>query len=168
MPAYRALLPEVPPLNFAMVAPGMYRSGYPNARNFGFLRAMRLKTIIFLGPDDYLADNVQFAAEQGIIVRHIPMPGNIEPFVSIDDRSVGTALRAMVDEGSRPLLIHCNKGKYRTGCVVGCYRKLQNWSLASIFEEYRRHAESQGGDGARVLDQQFIELFDCGMLCAAT
>lgn len=47
------------------------------------------------------------------------------------------------------------QGKHRTGCLVGCLRKVQRWSLTSIFEEYRRFA----GNKVRVLDQQFIELF---------
>lgn len=37
----------VPPLNFAMVAPGVYRSGYPNKRNFPFLKKLRLKSIMY-------------------------------------------------------------------------------------------------------------------------
>ena len=53
------------------------------------------------------------------------------------------------------MLIHCNKGKHRTGCVVGCLRKTQQWSMTSIFDEYRRFAGTKG----RVMDQQFIELF---------
>jgi len=40
--------------------------------------------------------------------------------------------------------------------LVGCLRKLQKWSLTSVFDEYRRFA----GKAARVADQQFIELFD--------
>ena len=26
------------------------------------------------------------------------------------------------------MLIHCNKGKHRTGCLIGCIRKIQRWS----------------------------------------
>ena len=59
------------------------------------------------------------------------------------------------DVRNHPILIHCNKGKHRTGCLVGCLRKVQKWSLIGIFEEYRRFA----GTKVRVLDQQFIELF---------
>ena len=43
----------------------------------------------------------------------------------------------------RPLLIHCTKGTHRTGCVVGCLRKLEEWSLTSIFDEYQRYAGSK-------------------------
>ena len=47
------------------------------------------------------------------------------------------------------------KKKHRTGCMVGCLRKVQKWSITSIFDEYRRFA----GTKVRTLDQQFIELF---------
>lgn len=36
----------VPPINFALVAPGVYRSGHPNRRNFGFLGKLGLKTVV--------------------------------------------------------------------------------------------------------------------------
>jgi len=42
------------------------------------------------------------------------------------------------------------------GVIVGCLRKLQRWNLTAIFEEYRRYA----GSKVRLLNEQFIELFD--------
>lgn len=75
----------------------------------------------------------------------------------------------------------CNLGRHRTGTVVGCLRKLQRWNLASIFEEYRRHA----GARVKVMNEQvylqtacyssrcllniltllqFIELFDADIV----
>lgn len=36
----------VPPLNFDMVAGGVYRSGHPNERNYGFMRRLGLKSIM--------------------------------------------------------------------------------------------------------------------------
>ncbi|KAF9127528.1 hypothetical protein BGW39_005795 [Mortierella sp. 14UC] len=76
----------VPPLNFALVAPGVYRSGHPNKHNFPFMKKLGLK--------------------------------------------------------------------HRIGCLIGCLRKIQNWSMTSIFDEYRRFA------GSKVLaDQEFIEIF---------
>ena len=66
------------------------------------------------------------------------------------------ALSQVLDVRNHPILIHCNKGKHRTGALVGCLRKLQGWSLTSIFDEYNRFAGTKG----RVMDQQFIELFD--------
>ena len=53
------------------------------------------------------------------------------------------------------MLIHCNKGKHRTGCLIGCLRKLQQWSLTTIFDEYRRFSFPK----SRSMDQEFIELY---------
>ena len=58
------------------------------------------------------------------------------------------------------MLIHCNKGKHRTGCLIGCLRKLQDWSLTTIFDEYRRFSFPK----SRSMDQEFIELFDVNMV----
>ncbi len=38
----------IPPLNFAMVQKGVYRSGFPNNRNFGFLKQLGIRTIVCL------------------------------------------------------------------------------------------------------------------------
>ncbi|CAH9142831.1 unnamed protein product [Cuscuta epithymum] len=46
--------------------------------------------------------------------------------------------------------------KHRTGCLVGCLRKLQNWRLASVLEEYRHFA----GTKWRENDIFFLEAYD--------
>lgn len=79
-----------------------------------------------------------------------------EPFVNVPDEKLYAAIRVVIDSRNLPILVHCNRGKHRTGCVVGCIRKLQNWSLTSIFDEYRRFASPK----ARALDQQLIELYN--------
>lgn len=56
------------------------------------------------------------------------------------------------------VICFCNL-QHRTGCVVGCLRKFQNWCLSSVFEEYERFA----GLKSRVTDLRFIETFD--ILC---
>ena len=58
------------------------------------------------------------------------------------------------------MIVMCNLGRHRTGTIVGCLRKLQRWNLTSIFEEYRRYA----GPKVRVLNEQFIELFDTDLV----
>ncbi len=145
----------VPPLNFSMVAPGVYRSGYPNKRNFPFLKRLGLRSICYLCPEDYLHANSEFMQQHGIQLLQFKILGNKEPFVDIPEEMIASALAAVLDTRNHPLLIHCNKGKHRTGCLVGCLRKVQRWSLTQIFDEYRRFA----GNKVRMLDQQFIELF---------
>ncbi|BBN05176.1 tyrosine-protein phosphatase SIW14 [Marchantia polymorpha subsp. ruderalis] len=146
----------IPPLNFAMVDQGVYRSGYPNSKNFTFLHKLRLRSVIYLCPEPYPESNLEFLKKDNITLFHFGIEGNKEPFVDIPEDVIRDALKILLDVKNHPILIHCNKGKHRTGCLVGCLRKVQNWSLTSIFDEYRRFA----GTKVRMLDQQFMELFD--------
>lgn len=41
-----------PPVGFGLVEEGLYRSALPNEINYPFLERLRLKTIIYLYPDD--------------------------------------------------------------------------------------------------------------------
>ncbi|KAJ0240177.1 Tyrosine-protein phosphatase DSP2 [Hirschfeldia incana] len=177
-----------PPLNFAMVDNGIFRSGFPGSANFSFLKTLGLRSIISLCPEAYPENNMQFLKSNGIKLFQFGIKGykcppglenevwlhlwnskhqkegsytnanskTSEPFVNISDHKIREALKVLVDEKNHPLLIHCNRGKHRTGCLVGCMRKLQKWCLTSIFDEYQRFAAAK----ARVSDQRFMELFD--------
>eukprot|EP01117_Protostelium_nocturnum_P010444 TRINITY_DN3759_c0_g1_i1.p1 TRINITY_DN3759_c0_g1~~TRINITY_DN3759_c0_g1_i1.p1 ORF type:complete len:199 (-),score=63.50 TRINITY_DN3759_c0_g1_i1:226-822(-) len=144
----------IPSQNFAMVAKGIYRSGYPNSKNYPFLRKLGLKSVLYLCPEPY--QNIEFLNKHGIKLLDFGIKGNKEPFVDIPPEVIRDALVQLLDVRNHPILIHCNKGKHRTGCLVGCLRKVQKWSLTYIFDEYRRFA----GTKVRILDQQFIELFN--------
>ena len=37
----------VPPLNFAMVDNGIFRAGFPDSANFGFLKSLRLRSVMW-------------------------------------------------------------------------------------------------------------------------
>ncbi|XP_065879399.1 probable tyrosine-protein phosphatase DSP4 [Euphorbia lathyris] len=150
----------VPPLNFAMVDIGIFRSGFPESANFSFLRSLDLRSIIYLCPEPYPESNSEFLKLNGIRLFQFGIEMCKEPFVNIPDEAIREALKIVLDVRNHPVLIHCKRGKHRTGCGVGCLRKLQRWCLSSIFDEYQRFA----GAKARVSDQRFIELFDVSSL----
>lgn len=150
----------VPPLNFAMVDNGIFRSGYPDTANFGFLQSLRLRSILCLCPEPYPEANADFLRANGIRLFQFGIDGCKEPFVNIPDDTIREALKVVLDTRNHPLLIHCKRGKHRTGCVVGCLRKLQRWCLSSVFDEYQRFAAAK----ARVSDQRFMERFDISSL----
>ncbi|KAI9780879.1 MAG: hypothetical protein M1839_006506 [Geoglossum umbratile] len=145
-----------PPPNFSLVWSGVYRSSFPKVGHFEHLKSLRLKSILTLVPEEYPEANMAFMKANSIKHHQISMPGNKEPFVKIPPQAIKAALVVVLDRRNHPILIHCNKGKHRTGCVVGCLRKLQMWALSSIFQEYRDHSDLK----ARLLDEQFIDLFD--------
>lgn len=146
----------VPPVNFSMVAKGIYRGSYPNFSNFSFLKNLGLKTILFLCEEDYMPINANFLKENGISLLTVQMEANKAPFKAIPKEQIIEALRYLTDERNHPIYVHCDNGTHRTGTVIGCLRKLQNWSLSSIFDEYRCFA----GTKAKQIDERYIELFD--------
>ncbi|KAJ3671905.1 hypothetical protein LUZ60_007984 [Juncus effusus] len=146
----------VPPYNFAMVDKGIYRSGFPKSENFGFLEALNLRSIVYLCPEPYPEENLEFLKSHGINLFQCGIEGHKDPHVKIPKDAITKALKVLLDIRNHPVLIHCNRGKHRTGTLVGCFRKLQYWCLSSIFEEYHRHA----GIKARTGDLHFIEMFD--------
>lgn len=59
---------------------------------------------------------------------------------------MGEILRKVLDRRNHPVLIHCNKGRHRTGCVVGAVRKLSGWSVDRIVREYTDYAQPKPRD----------------------
>ncbi|XP_026448135.1 tyrosine-protein phosphatase DSP1-like [Papaver somniferum] len=146
----------VPPLNFSMVDNGVFRSGFPGVSNFTFLETLGLRSIIYLCPEPYPAANSEFLKSNGIRLFQFPIEGNKECCANIPEDTIREALKIVLDVRNHPLLIHCKRGKHRTGCLVGCLRKSQRWCLSSVFDEYRRFAAAK----ARITDQRFMEKFD--------
>ena len=154
--AYNETKELTPPENFAPVVNTIYRSSFPQPANFLFLVKLKLKSILCLIPEEYPDLNLQFLKEHNIKLFQLGMSGNKEPFVKISSDLITEALKIVMNPENHPILIHCNRGKHRTGCLVGVLRRLQRWSLTMTFDEYRKFAAPK----ERPMDQQFIELYD--------
>ncbi|KAL0874293.1 hypothetical protein Bca101_023998 [Brassica carinata] len=175
----------IPPKNFWKVEDGIYRSGFPQLENFGFLSTLNLKSIIYLCPEPYPEENLKSLESNNIKLFHFGIHGKTDPPTPMPKDTVLSALRVLVGKASEretlsylisfsfplshylpvclptdvrnhPILIHCKQGKHRTGCLVGCLRKVQNWCLSSVLEEYQKCA----GLKWRQRDLRFIEEFD--------
>ncbi|GMI69750.1 plant and fungi atypical dual-specificity phosphatase 3 [Hibiscus trionum] len=48
------------PCNFSMVDDDIYRSGCPRPSNFAFLETPNLRSIIYLCPEPYPEENIEF------------------------------------------------------------------------------------------------------------
>ncbi|KAJ9655972.1 tyrosine-protein phosphatase siw14 [Coniosporium apollinis] len=146
----------VPPPNFgAVVAGKIYRSSFPHPENLDFLGTLKLKTILTLVNTPYPEANVEFVKQRDIQHVTILLPANKE-VIRVSQCDMTRVLNVVLDTSNHPLLIHCNKGKHRTGCVVGAFRKTLGESFENIFAEYHVYA----GAKARKLDEAFIEQFD--------
>ncbi|CAD6219943.1 unnamed protein product [Miscanthus lutarioriparius] len=101
----------VPPLNFAMVDHGVYRSGFPDVSNLPFLETLRLRSVLCLCPEPYREANLEFLRAHGIKLFQFGIDGSKEPFVNIPEDRIREALKVILDARNHPVLIHCKRGK---------------------------------------------------------
>ncbi|KAH8428766.1 tyrosine phosphatase family protein [Aspergillus melleus] len=153
------LHPELP-ANFGEVVKGIYRSAFPHPWNLPSLRPLGLKTIVTLVDEPYTASHTRFLEENGIAHFRIPIQANKDPAVKTPDHVVVGVLEILLNKANHPVLVHCNKGKHRTGCVMACFRRLQGWELRDALSEYRNYSWPK----SRVLDEKFIQEFDASRL----
>lgn len=152
----------IPPLNFCPVEKQLYRSGQPSLINQLFLQQLHLKTILWLASEEPMEDFLDYCLAQNINIEFVGMINdynytNINPWDSLDERTIQNALELICNKENYPLLVCCGMGRHRTGAVIGCLRRLQGWNLASVSEEYRRFSGARGG---RILVELLIESFD--------
>ncbi|KAL7614682.1 hypothetical protein Lser_V15G05309 [Lactuca serriola] len=143
-----------PPINFATVEDRIYRSGFPQPSDFPFLDTLQLRSVIYLCTESYPKENLEFLHSRNIRLFQFGIDGTKD--ANIPKSIITEALKVLIDVRNHPILIHCKRGKHRTGCLVGCLRKLQNWCLSSIFEEYKIYA----GEKSRDADLKFLEAYD--------
>jgi protein tyrosine phosphatase (PTP) superfamily phosphohydrolase (DUF442 family) len=102
--------------NFHEVAPGLYRSAQPSREGYKQLAALRVRTLLTL--KDNAAREREEAGAEGLAVENVPMGGFSQPsFEQVD-----AALAIIADASKRPLVVHCQYGKDRTGFVIASYR----------------------------------------------
>lgn len=68
-------------------------------------------------------------------------------------------MHVQLDAGNHPVLVCCTSGIFQTAPLVGCLRRVQNWSLTAILDEYRAFAGK-----ARLTHEQYIEFFDVDLV----
>jgi protein tyrosine phosphatase (PTP) superfamily phosphohydrolase (DUF442 family) len=100
--------------NFHQVAPGFFRSAQPNKDGYAQLKQMGFKTILNLTGN---ADRERRDAGPEIKVEAVPMSGFSAPSFEQVDQAL-----QVIATAQRPLLVHCQFGKDRTGFVVASYR----------------------------------------------
>ncbi|GAA6001215.1 hypothetical protein JCM10207_007468 [Rhodosporidiobolus poonsookiae] len=126
-----------PPLNFALVVPGVYRCGHPNSGNFPHLESLNLRSIMYLCTDDYRHDTRTWAEEQGLNVFHLRLDVSKDPTVEVDEGMVKEALEKVLDSRNLPILIHDNKGRIVPSIISSILRLMCGWTLDAALHEYR-------------------------------
>ncbi|KAK6457198.1 tyrosine phosphatase family-domain-containing protein [Scheffersomyces xylosifermentans] len=112
------------------------------------------------GTAEIMAQYQEWITTTDITFHNLRMESSQEPFNRPDEHqqaqeSLAIALQLILNKDNFPMLIHSNKGKHRTGLLVGLMRKLlQGWCMSGIFEEYEKFAM-----GKSEFDLELIELW---------
>lgn len=146
----------VAPLGFSKVQEGIYRSAYPAKKALPFVEQLGLKSLVCLSPNDVKAELEEFCQRNSIQMFKFDLKHNQDPFLVMDENLMRSIQTTLNQPENLPLLIFCTAGKIRTGCVVGCYRKHQKWSMSSIVSEFEQFTEPDGS----LCDMHFIDSYD--------
>src|ERR1700761_6397956 len=92
------------PVNFQIIAPGLYRSSYPQAPHFLEMEKLNLKTIVTLVPQALPEDYKRFITKNGISHHHVPILANKDPEIYTSDEVVYKVLELMLDSTNYPML----------------------------------------------------------------
>jgi tyrosine-protein phosphatase SIW14 len=156
-------LATIQPQNFGPVIPGVYRSSYPQSQNYAFLQRLKLKTIVTLVQKEMPEGYQVFLDGNGIQHLVFNMAGTKKADIPL--ATMRSIIGLISDKKNHPMLIHCNQGKHRTGCVVGILRRYHGWDTASALDEYERYAYPK----IRPTDVQYLrefQLADLGQIVA--
>lgn len=157
-----------PPLNYLTIDSGIYRCSFPTELNFEFLKSLQLKTVVSLSPaNDSL---VSFSSSHGISLIELNESevnknqydiGDIS-FEKLNDSTIIEALKLILNRENHPVLITYRSSQILCNLIIGCLRKIQNWSMLSIFEEFRRTI--YGNARLQYCYEQYLEGFDIDFL----
>ncbi|KAF1783762.1 Protein-tyrosine phosphatase-like [Phytophthora cactorum] len=176
-PVVVTTLPSMnPPLFFEIVEDLVYRSNKCDATSFPFLATLQLNTVVYLSYDDLSRDLAAFFAEKEINVIHLGMKYRTasSQWKGISEGMAKETIEYILDQRRHPILVMCKTGVHFAGTMIGCLRRLQNWSLTSTIDkglvllaenldcmQYRNIA---GSVKTRFENEQFIELFDVDLV----
>lgn len=135
-----------------------FQAGHDSVGFYLPLRAVRRELTLFstLVPEPLSPGYKKFIHENKIKHIQIHIPANKDGEIKITPQRMSIALSHVLDRSNYPMLIHCNRGKHRTGCVVACFRKIQSMATREAISEYRDYASPKCRDE----DIAFIDSYD--------
>lgn len=134
-------------INLYRMAPDLYRSALPTAKDWPQLQALGVTTVI----NFYQHGDDQWLVDPRVQQVHLPLRTD-----RIDDTDVIEVLRSIRQaQGRGAVLIHCKHGQNRTGLIAALYRVIyQNWSKEQALAEMAGGGfggEERMGDAERYL-----------------
>ena len=119
-------------VNFGRVNEGLYRGGQPDLKAMRQLQALEVRSVVNLRmTNDVWKGERAAATAYSMAYTNIPLNSLAAP----TDAQVASILAA-ISTMPKPVFVHCQFGRDRTGTIIACYRIQQdNWANSSALEE---------------------------------
>ena len=126
--------------NLALVEPGVWRGGQPNAEGWAWLKSQGVLYDVKLNTWDEASDmqaitNGIFVQDDGIINFEQQTIGKPDSY------ALESAVQSIINHaGTIGVYVHCEHGQDRTGLVIGAYRvQAEKWSKSDAYKEMAAH-----------------------------
>ncbi|HNQ50996.1 MAG TPA: tyrosine-protein phosphatase [Candidatus Omnitrophota bacterium] len=121
---------------FAQVTDTIYRGGAPKPAGYERLQSLGIQSILNLSQDTkQVGQEEPWARARGIEFYNIP----IDLYVRPSDEQALRFLEIVLKTAKRPLFIHCEDGRDRTGTMVALYRvAAEGWTIKQAYTEARK------------------------------
>jgi len=130
--------------HFGTVREGvLYRSGQPRGVGLAWVKYQGIRTLINLrNPhSDGTPEEKAFAAENGLNFYNFSIGSRHEDI----DQTVGRFLSILDDESNWPVLVHCSRGKERSGVLSAVFRiEYDRWPNDQALQETYRLGLEEG------------------------
>ncbi|RHY37330.1 hypothetical protein DYB30_002958 [Aphanomyces astaci] len=157
---FHASLPVLnPPLYFGIVESEVFRCNKFDSSSFSFVSQLGLNTVVYLSTDDLGRELTDFFKERDVMVVHLG--SKYRTSKGITEGMTKEAIECILDQRRYPIMVMCKTGIHISGSVIGCLRRLQNWSLTATIDKYRNLA---GTTKTKFENEQFIEFFDVDLV----
>jgi protein tyrosine/serine phosphatase len=121
----------------------LYRSGQPRGLGLEFVKLYGIRTLINLREPDRkgIPEEKAFAAENGLQFYNFSIGSSAAEI----DETVKRFLSIVADKSNWPILVHCSRGKERSGVLSAIYRiEYDRWSNDDALEETYRLGLERG------------------------
>lgn len=138
---------------FEKVSDALYRGGQPDAKGFGQLKKIGVKTIVSLRVLDHDRRRLR-----GLGLRYLHVSfKHVHP----EDEDTVAFLKVVANPENQPVFVHCRDGVDRTGMMVALYRIIiEDWPKPKALAEMKR----MGFNPVWRQIEDYVEHLDIGRL----
>jgi len=153
--------PFSPPNGYGIVESGIFRcSQHIDKSNFLFLEQLNIRTAIYISVDPLPKEASSYITARNIVLVNPYGRCSTEvltcSLTDLGEEIIKEGLEILLNTNRHPVLLFESSENHES-VLVGCLRRIQMWSLTSIFDEYRTFTNQNS-----LFDEneQLIERFD--------